>query len=89
MTQNPYYGQQQPVGPPPDNNLVWAILVTVFCCLPLGIVSIVKSSQVNTLWPKVSSTLRENQLTMPRSSPCGQSAQVLPSLFCTSFLSSS
>ncbi|MGH3892860.1 MAG: CD225/dispanin family protein [Rhodococcus qingshengii] len=50
MTQNLYYGQQQPVGPPPDNNLVWAILVTVFCCLPLGIVSIVKSSQVNTLW---------------------------------------
>ncbi len=50
MTQNPYYCQQQPVGPPPDNNLVWAILVTVFCCLPLGIVSIVKSSQVNTLW---------------------------------------
>ncbi|WP_020660910.1 CD225/dispanin family protein [Amycolatopsis benzoatilytica] len=36
--------------PPPDNNLVWAILATVFCCLPLGIVAIVKSSQVNTLW---------------------------------------
>ncbi|MDI9914937.1 CD225/dispanin family protein [Rhodococcus sp. IEGM 1379] len=51
MTQNPYYGQQQqPAGPPPDNNLVWAILVTVFCCLPLGIVAIVKSSQVNSLW---------------------------------------
>lgn len=50
MTQNPYYGQQQPAGSPPNNNLVWAILVTVFCCLPLGIVSIVKSSQVNSLW---------------------------------------
>jgi Interferon-induced transmembrane protein len=37
-------------GPPPENNLVWAILSTVLCCLPLGIVSIVKSSQVNTLW---------------------------------------
>jgi hypothetical protein len=36
--------------PPPDNYLVWAILVTVFCCLPLGIVSIVKSSKVTTLW---------------------------------------
>lgn len=35
---------------PPDNNLVWAILCTVLCCLPLGIVSIVKASQVNTLW---------------------------------------
>lgn len=37
-------------GPPPENHLVWAILSTVLCCLPLGIVSIIKSSQVNTLW---------------------------------------
>nr|WP_243859644.1 CD225/dispanin family protein [Amycolatopsis arida] len=37
-------------GPPPDNNLVWGILTTIFCCLPFGIVSIVKASQVNTLW---------------------------------------
>jgi hypothetical protein len=37
-------------GAPPDNNLVWAILVTVFCCLPFGIVSIVKSTQVSSLW---------------------------------------
>jgi heme/copper-type cytochrome/quinol oxidase subunit 2 len=35
---------------PPDNYLVWAILSTVCCCLPLGIVSIIKSSNVNTLW---------------------------------------
>jgi predicted membrane protein len=34
----------------PNNNLVWAILVTVFCCLPLGIVSIVKATQVSGLW---------------------------------------
>lgn len=27
--------------------MVWAILTTIFCCLPLGIVSIVKASQVN------------------------------------------
>lgn len=39
-----------PPGPPPDNNLVWAILCTVLCCLPLGIVSIIKSTQVNTKW---------------------------------------
>ena len=26
------------------------ILTTVFCCLPFGIVSIVKASQVNGLW---------------------------------------
>lgn len=44
----PGYGV--PAGPPPDNHLVWAILTTVLCCLPLGIVSIIKSTQVNTLW---------------------------------------
>lgn len=37
-------------GPAPDNNLVWAILCTLFCCLPLGIVSIVKAASVNSLW---------------------------------------
>ncbi|MEI7717683.1 MAG: CD225/dispanin family protein, partial [Mycobacterium sp.] len=34
----------------PNNYLVWSILVTFFCCLPFGIVAIVKSSQVNGLW---------------------------------------
>jgi len=29
------------------NNLVWAILATLFCCLPGGIVSIVYAAQVN------------------------------------------
>lgn len=57
MTQNPYPGS--PPGIPnspgnyqvaPDTNLVWAILATLFCCLPLGIVSIVKASQVTSLW---------------------------------------
>jgi len=37
-------------GPPPDNNLVWAILSTVLCCLPLGIVAILKASKVDQLW---------------------------------------
>ena len=37
-------------GTPPDNNLVWAILCTVLCCLPLGIVSIIKASKVKDLW---------------------------------------
>ena len=45
----PQYGQPAP-GPPPDNYLVWAILTTVFCCLPLGVVSIIKSTQVSGLW---------------------------------------
>lgn len=29
---------------------MWAILSTLFCCLPLGIVSIVKAASVNSLW---------------------------------------
>ncbi|WMJ70749.1 CD225/dispanin family protein [Stenotrophomonas sp. 24(2023)] len=33
--------------PQVPNNLVWAILSTLFCCLPLGIVSIVHAAQVN------------------------------------------
>lgn len=32
---------------PPPNHLVWAILSTIFCCLPLGVVSIVFAAQVN------------------------------------------
>lgn len=34
----------------PDTNLVWAILCTVLCCLPLGIVSIIKAASVEKLW---------------------------------------
>ena len=41
---------QQPGGPPPPNYLVWAILSTIFCCLPLGIPAIVFASQVNSKW---------------------------------------
>jgi predicted secreted protein len=29
---------------------VWAILSTIFCCLPLGIASIVFAAQVNSKW---------------------------------------
>jgi predicted secreted protein len=36
-----------PAGPKPDNYLVWAILSTLFCCLPLGIASIVFAAQVD------------------------------------------
>ena len=32
--------------PCPPTNLVWGIIVTILCCLPLGIVAIYKSSQV-------------------------------------------
>lgn len=37
-------------GMKPDNNLVWAILATVLCCLPLGVVSIIKANAVDSLW---------------------------------------
>ncbi len=38
----------QPFQTPPDNYLVWAILSTVLCCLPFGIVSIIYATQVNS-----------------------------------------
>jgi Interferon-induced transmembrane protein len=41
------YGAQ---GTPPPNYLVWAILTTVLCCPPVGIPSIVFSTQVNSKW---------------------------------------
>ncbi len=53
--QNPYGYQQPnqyqaPPFPKPSNNLVWGILTTILCCLPLGIVSIVFASRVDGLW---------------------------------------
>ena len=44
----PQYGAY--AQPAPPNYLVWAILTTVLCCLPLGIAAIVFSSQVNSKW---------------------------------------
>lgn len=32
-----------------SNNLIWAILATLFCCLPLGIVSIIYAAKVDGL----------------------------------------
>ena len=39
-----------PSGPQPPNYLVQSILVTLCCCLPLGIVAIVFAAQVNSKW---------------------------------------
>jgi hypothetical protein len=51
MTQPPgNYPPPQPQGAQPGSHLVFAILTTLFCCLPFGIVAIVKASQVNGLW---------------------------------------
>lgn len=39
-----------PMPPKPDNNMALAILCTICCCLPLGIVAIIKASKVNSLY---------------------------------------
>ncbi len=36
--------------PKPENYLVWAILSTVCCCFPFGIVSIVYAAKVDSLY---------------------------------------
>lgn len=41
---------EQDPGVMPDSGLVWAILATIFCFLPFGIVAIVKASQVSSMW---------------------------------------
>lgn len=51
---NPTPQQQAPigsfVGQAPPNHLVWAILATLFCCLPTGIAAIVYAAQVDGKW---------------------------------------
>lgn len=42
---HPFSGE--PMRPRPKNNLAWAILATIFCCSPLGIVSIVYAAKVD------------------------------------------
>lgn len=34
----------------PDNFLAWAIISTILCCLPFGIVAIVYATQVDSNW---------------------------------------
>lgn len=57
--QNQYYQQGQPQQQqyvpypydiPPKSWLLESILVTIFCCLPFGIVGIIKASSVSSLW---------------------------------------
>ena len=43
--QQPNYAPQQPV---PPTHLVGAILVTLFCCLPFGIVAIIKAANTSS-----------------------------------------
>ena len=49
QSQQPYqpqYADQQPAEPCPPTNLAWAIVSTVLCCIPLGIVAIVYATKV-------------------------------------------
>jgi len=45
--------QGDDVGPlPPSNNLLGSVLVTIFCCLPFGIVAIIYGLQVGPKFKK-------------------------------------
>lgn len=46
--QEPRIEPEQPQQPCPPTNLVWAILATVLCCIPLGIPAVIFASQVKT-----------------------------------------
>ena len=46
----PPFVAQGPMGTPPKNWLVESILVTILCCLPLGIVGIIHATKVESLW---------------------------------------
>lgn len=56
--QQPYQGQYQQYHDSgnsysidkPDNNMIWGILCTVFCCIPFGVYSIILASKVNGLY---------------------------------------
>jgi len=48
--EQPPQSSQVPDEAPPQNYLVWAILTTILCCLPFGVVSIIYAAQVNSKW---------------------------------------
>lgn len=49
---NNYNQMQNNQGKPnrPDNYLVWTILTTILCCLPAGIIGVIYSNRVNSLY---------------------------------------
>ncbi len=49
-TDNNTYNNPNVKPPMPENYLVWAILSTVLCCVPLGIVSIINSTKVSSAY---------------------------------------
>jgi hypothetical protein len=44
------FQQTTPPSVPPKNWLVESILVTIFCCFPIGVVAIIFAAQVNSKW---------------------------------------
>lgn len=50
IKQNPYDLTPQTGMRRPESHLAAAILVTIFCCMPLGIVAIVKAAGVDSAW---------------------------------------
>lgn len=42
--------ENQDFTPAPDNHLVKSILTMLFCCLPFGIVALINSTKVESLW---------------------------------------
>ena len=46
----PSYANTTTPGLPPKNWLVESILVTILCCLPLGIIGIINATKVESLW---------------------------------------
>lgn len=48
--QNPQENPQANLAYKPSNNMVWAVLTTIFCCLPFGIPAIVFAARVDSLW---------------------------------------
>ena len=44
------WAKTAPAPPEPDNHLLGAILTTLFCCFPLGIVTIIMASKVKPLY---------------------------------------
>ncbi len=48
--QQPNQGYQQQPPIQPNSNMVWAILTTIFCCLPTGIYAIIQASNVDKLY---------------------------------------